>query len=282
MSLYKSSKGFIREKVSPTWWGRLSRGRAHTKRFFRENIWKLQHPGNDFYCPYCKNEYGKLIPYINPYEISAKADIISGQSISAYACPHCLSNDRERALYFFINKKDDFLSNKKILHFAPEKNLYSFLSSANSAEYVCADLDPKNYAHLSNEIEKIDITDIAYPDESFDIVICNHVLEHIPDDIRAMKEIFRVLKKSGTAILMVPIGAKLDDTYEDPTKTTEEERSVSFGQYDHVRIYAEKNYIERLRSSGFQVDAHALDIDAEKTAKYGLNSREKIYLGFKN
>lgn len=250
--------------------------------FLRWNFWRLRHPGNSFCCPYCKNEFGKFIPYVNPYEISVEADIVSGQSLAAYACPRCLSNNRERALYFFIRKQEGLLTSKRILHFAPERNLYPLISSADYVEYVCGDLDTKNYSHLSRKIERIDVTDIAYPDESFDIVICNHVLEHIPDDARAMKEILRVLRKSGMAILMVPVGTNLQDTYEDPSKVTEEERAVAFGQYDHVRVYAEKNYMERLKSAGFEADAHTLDMDTEETRKYGINPREKIYLGFKN
>lgn len=251
-------------------------------RFLRWNAWKLRYPGNMFSCPFCHKQFGKFIPYVNRYEISVRADIISGQTIAAHSCPYCLSGDRERMLYFFIQQRKGLLTSKAILHFAPERNVYSLISSADYKEYICADLNPENYCYPAKQIKKIDVTNIDYPDESFDIVVCNHVLEHIPDDKRAMREIFRVLKQSGVAILLVPIGGKLANTYEDTSKLTEEERSEAFGQLDHVRIYAESDYMERLQSAGFEVEANKVRMSAEEIMKYGINSKEKLYICIKS
>lgn len=247
----------------------------------RWNAWRLRYPGRNCSCPYCHKQFGKFIPYLNPYEISVRADIISGQTIAAHSCPYCLSDNRERTLYFFIQQRREFLTSKAILHFAPERNVYALISSADYKEYICADLNPENYYYPPKQIKKIDITNIDYPDESFDIVVCNHVLEHIPDDKRAMREICRVLKQSGVAILLVPIGGKLTNTYEDPSKVTEEERSVAFGQLDHVRIYAENDYIERLQLAGFEVEASKVGMSAEEIIRYGINCKEKLYLCMK-
>ncbi len=127
-------------------------------------------------------------------------------------------------------------------------------------------------------MKKIDITRIDFPDEQFDVVICTHIMEHIPDDRLAMREVRRVLRKGGKAIFDVSIGAKLTATFEDPSKTTEEERSEAFGQYDHIRIYAEGDYMERLKSVGFAVDPAGPHETAEDIRKYGLNAREKIFI----
>ena len=270
------------KNVMPLWlWGWLSRARATVKGLYRWHVWKAQNPGEGFECPYCQSKFSKFIPYVNRYEISVTADIISGQTINAYNCPRCLSHDRERLLRFFFQEKENSLQGKRVLHFAPENNLFSFISSSGCAEYICADLDPKTYAHLAGKIEQLDITDIAYSDESFDVVICNHIMEHIPNDHAAMGEIFRILKKSGMAVLMVPIGAALTDTYEDASKITEEERAEAFGQIDHVRVYEEKSYIARLEKAGFEVKSQLPQMSEADIQKYGINPREKIYLGFK-
>lgn len=281
MSLSKLLKQSIKNNIPMPIWRPLSCARANIKSFYRWKSWKAENSGGNFECPYCHSAFSRFIPYVNQYDISVTADIVSGQSIDAYSCPRCLSHDRERSLYFFFQEKENSLKGKRVLHFAPEDNLFSFISSAACDEYICADLDPKTYAHLPGKLKKLDITNIDYPDESFDIVICNHIMEHIPDDLRAMSEVFRVLKKSGMAVLMVPIGAALKDTYEDPSKVTEEERAEAFGQLDHVRVYEEKSYIKRLEKAGFDVKCHTAKMDEADIEKYGINPREKIYLGLK-
>jgi SAM-dependent methyltransferase len=139
----------------------------------------------------------------------------------------------------------------------------------------------RSYYPVSSTIRKLDLLDIDYPDRYFDIVICNHILEHIPDDLAAMKEIFRVIESQGTAILLVPIGAKLNETYEDATKVTAKERAQAFGQYNHVRIYAEGDYLDRLRSVGFRATAETLRLSEKGRVQYGINGREKIYVAAK-
>lgn len=250
------------------------------ERRVRSSMWRVTHPGHEYACPICGHRFGKFIPYINRYAISVTADIISGQSISANKCPWCGCYDRERSLYFYFKENIAF-AGKRVLHVAPEDSLCSLIASSGCAEYVCGDLDPRSYYPVSSTIRKIDLLDIAYPDRYFDIVICNHILEHIADDLVAMKEIFRVMKSQGTAILLVPIGAKLSKTYEDATKVTAEERAQSFGQGNHVRIYAERDYVDRLRSVGFRVTAETLRLSEKDRVKYGINGREKIYLAAK-
>lgn len=157
-----------------------------------------------------------------------------------------------------------------MLHFAPEHELSKIFREKSYIDYVGADLFPR-----SSDLEKIDVTDISYPDNSFDVVYCSHVLEHVPDDRKGMTEIARVLKPDGWAILQVPITA--ETTLEDPTITTPEERLRVFGQSDHVRRYG-PDYVDRLTESGLTVtvDQFAIDMDEELIHKYGL-IREEVF-----
>jgi len=227
-----------------------------SERRVRATAWRLRHPGREHSCPFCAKEFGKFIPYVNRRDIAVTADIISGQSISTEKCPSCYAYDRERALYFFFKDKIDF-AGKRVLHMAPEDALHGFLASSGCAEYVCGDLEPEAYYPVARTVRRLNLLHLDCADAYFDIIICNHILEHIPDDISAMKEIYRVLKPSGCAILLVPICAKLRTTFEDSSKTTDEERAQAFGQYNHIRIYAESDYLARLRSVGFHVTAES-------------------------
>ena len=126
---------------------------------------------------------------------------------------------------------------------------------------------------------KMDVTDIHYPENSFDVIICNHVLEHIPDDRKAMNELFRVLKPGGQAILQVPISLTLEKTFEDSTIITPEEREKVFGQKDHVRIYG-SDYIKRLKAAGFKVKEYKWTEDsnlADPQNRLCLNEDEVVY-----
>jgi predicted SAM-dependent methyltransferase len=152
--------------------------------------------------------------------------------------------------YGFLWKKRQIYSKKQqakyyILLQSPvlKKDLKNY-GGGGESYYITADLYKK-------AMVRMDITDILYPDETFDIILCNHVLEHVTDDIKAMREFFRVLKKDGWAILLVPI-ADMDKTYEDSSIVSEVDRLRAFGQGDHVRKYG-RDYIDRLRSVGFNV-----------------------------
>jgi SAM-dependent methyltransferase len=159
---------------------------------------------------------------------------------------------------------------KRMLHVAPEQCFERRLKERLGAGYLTADLlDP----HV---MERIDITRIQYPDESFDVIYCSHVLEHVTDDLQAMREFRRVLKRSGWAILLVPITA--DRTFEDPTVVLPSDRLRVFGQEDHVRRYG-PDYADRLREAGFEVDVTRVSdiIPADEAARMGLTRVGAIY-----
>lgn len=160
-------------------------------------------------------------------------------------CPHCSALERHRLVWLFFEKKTDLFDAKlkKMLHVAPELCFESRFKAQLGDNYLTADLFKK-------AMVKMDICDIQYSDESFDVIYCSHVLEHVPDDKQAMREFCRVLKKNGWAILNVPINGR--KTFEDSTIVTPQERLKAFGQEDHVRWYGQ-DYIERLSASGFKV-----------------------------
>ena len=159
-----------------------------------------------------------------------------------------------------------------MLHIAPEPSLSPKFRAARNMDYLSADLDPVK----AKAMVKMDITDIQFPDNSFDVIYCSHVLEHVPDDRKAMRELARVLKPSGWAMLAVPIPR--DKTFEDPKITTAADRERVYGQYDHVRAYG-PDFADRLRESGFAVtvDNFPSKISEEMVRRHGL-SRKDIFL----
>jgi len=162
-------------------------------------------------------------------------------------CAHCGSLERHRLFWLFAEQKTNLFDKreKQVLHIAPEPCLEPQLKRRLGRGYLTADfMDPR-------AMVRMDITDIQYPDDSFDVIYCSHVLEHVQEDVKAMRELRRVLKPDGWAVLLVPITA--ETTYEDPAVVDPRERLEKFGQEDHVRRYG-WDYIDRLRSAGFNVE----------------------------
>jgi predicted SAM-dependent methyltransferase len=157
---------------------------------------------------------------------------------------------------------------------APEFFFQKKMRAQSNLNYVSVDIDLKT----SLAMQEMDITKINRPDESVDVFLCSHVLEHIPDDRKAMREIFRVLKKDGWALLQVPIDENRSTTFEDPSVTTPQEREKVFGQNDHVRIYG-RDYVDRLKEAGFVVNMidYARHFPPEIIEKHRLATDEKIY-----
>ncbi len=165
------------------------------------------------------------------------------------------------------------------MHFAPEKMFYDIFSTNKDIEYYPCDLSPKAYTYDGNvKIIKADITKIPFQENYFDVIICNHVLEHITADGLATSELYRVLKKDGWAILQVPIDYKREATYEDFSITTPKGREKAFGQKDHVRWYGQ-DYKDRLKKAGFIVkeDDFVKSFSSEDLYRYGLIKSELIY-----
>lgn len=185
-------------------------------------------------------------------------------------CPKCDSLERHRLYYLYL--KDVIPSNRSInvLHFAPEKILTKLFKSFTNVHYLSADIQP------GKAMAKEDITQTSFSDNAFNLIFCSHVLEHVPDDHKAMRELYRILNPDGFAILQVPVktsfnGKVIDKTYEDFTITDPKEREKAFGQHDHVRVYG-KDFKDRLERAGFTVKLikYAEQLGEAKRRKYAL------------
>lgn len=163
-------------------------------------------------------------------------------------CPGCKGAERHRLLWLYLERETDiFFAPKSVLHVAPERTLASRLEAVHKEGYVSGDLDSPI------AMESLDVTAIRKPDAAFDLVVCSHVLEHVHDDIAAMREFHRVLRPSGMAIMQHPIDDQREKTYEDPTITTRAGRRRAYLQGDHVRVYG-RDFHDRLESVGFSIE----------------------------
>ncbi len=229
--------------------------------------------GDAYHCPLCNSDTRLQLKLGFDLEVIREKRIV-GAGVRTALCPVCNASDRIRLLYLFLRSKTGlFTQPARLLHFAPEPSLEHLIRKRKNIKYLTADL------YQEGVMEKIDITAIPYPDGSFDAILCNHVLEHVPEDKKAMREIYRVLKPGGWAILQVPFSLTLKDTFEDPTVTGREDRELTFGHWDHVRIYG-LDYPQRLEKAGFTVDIFSWVKDPDPTfhdPRLNLNREEVIF-----
>ncbi|MDX5325489.1 MAG: class I SAM-dependent methyltransferase [Bacteroidota bacterium] len=218
--------------------------------------------GNTFIDPIDGRGYRKFFPY--GYGNEQRPNALS---------PGTNSLERHRLLWLFLKEDTDFFSApKKMLHVAPEQCFYGRFRKMKNLDYTTADLN----SPIADV--KMDIHDIPMEDDTFDVVFCNHVLEHVNDDAQCMRELRRVLKPGGLAILQVPLYRDLEKTIEDPSITDPKERHRLFGQYDHVRKYG-LDYQERLENAGFKVTPVDFQkrLSKEEFEKYALPPGEILY-----
>jgi len=183
--------------------------------------------------------------------------------------PSTLSLERHRLLWLFLKGETNFFeANLKVLHFAPEQAFYTQFRRLKNIQYTTTDLN----SPLADV--KADICKLPFEDDAFDVILCNHVLEHIPDDTKAMKELFRILKPGGWGIFQVPQDLERAATFQDDRITDEKERARIFGQYDHVRVYG-RDYFQKLRSIGFRVT----EVDYTNTLTSGEIDRYRLAKG---
>jgi len=186
--------------------------------------------------------------------------------------PSTLSLERHRLFWLYLkNETDFFTAQKKVLHFAPEQAFHKRFKNMSNLDYITTDLN----SPLAEV--KADICNLPFKDNTFDVIFCNHVLEHIPDDTKAMKELYRVLNVGGMGIFQIPQDLSRDKTFEDNSITDKKERQKIFGQYDHVRIYG-RDYFDKLRSIGFKVEEvdYTKSLSEEDIDKYRLAKGEII------
>lgn len=186
--------------------------------------------------------------------------------------PSTLSLERHRLLWLYLQRETDLLDNNiSLLHFAPEQCFLSRFRESGNITYTTTDLR----SPIADV--KADICNLPFTDNSYDWIMCNHVLEHIPNDIQAMQELYRVLKSGGTGILQIPLDMNREETFQDDSITDPRERAKIFGQYDHVRVYG-MDYFDKLKSVGFEVEAinYTKSLSLEEIDRYRLAKGELI------
>ena len=216
--------------------------------------------GNTFTDPIDGNSFRSFLPY--GYEVQRQNAL----------SPSTLSLERHRLLWLYLKNETRFFTDKiKILHFAPEQAFYKRFKRLQNLDYTTTDLN----SPLADV--KADICDLPFNDNTFDFILCNHVLEHIPDDTKALQELFRVLKPEGMGIFQIPQDLSREITFEDDTITDKKERAKIFGQYDHVRVYG-RDYFDKLRSTGFKVREvnYTAVLSQDEITEYGLAKGEII------
>lgn len=222
--------------------------------------------GTKFTDPIDGNSYRRFLPY--GY----------GKSRKNALSPGTLSLERHRLMYLYLKNETLFFKDHlKVLHIAPEQCFLDRFKKLTNLEYITADL----YSPIVDV--KADILNLPFENETFDVVICNHVLEHIENDDIAINELFRVMKKGGFGIFQVPMKNSLEKTYEDKNITSKEDRKKHFGQYDHVRWYG-MDYFKRLENAGFEVFPikYYEKLGKENVQKFGLSQTEILPFVRKN
>jgi SAM-dependent methyltransferase len=244
--------------------------------------WRLRYgkyKGKGYRCNFCGARYERFVPEWPGPEVGPvlnELEVIAGYGENVF-CPWCGSKNRERLVKAVMEPL--VAGNKKILHFSPERHLYRWLAAR--AAVTTVDLEPGFFRSVDQGVRYADATKLDFGDNSFDMVVANHVLEHIGDDLVAMAEMFRVLKPRGTAILQVPYSPTLSRSLEDATVTDPHERARRFGQRDHVRIYALGDYIRRLEAAGFRVQLASPD-ELASFRDFAIQPGESVILGWKD
>ena len=249
----------------------------HQKRIY---IDLLSHWGLKYKCPICGFHSKNLNPIGIDNAAIQKYQIIGAGRRNA-GCPKCGSTDRERLLYTYLNYEIELFKkpNTKILHIAPEIIIMQKFLEYGFTNYYCGDFFAEGqHADYSHDLVKhMDVQNLPFNDNYFNLIICNHVLEHVFDEEKAMKEIHRVLCKEGTAILQVPISPILEKTISDSSITNSQILEEKFGQKDHVRLFG-KDYPSKLEFCGFQMKILELQ---SKYSKFGFNPKELLFVGKK-
>lgn len=224
------------------------------------SVFSKLNKGNKVTCPVCDHSYRKFLPY--------------GRIARANAlCPNCMALERHRLMWLFLKQKTSFFQKPlRVLHIAPEHCFIDRFEAMNNLDYITGDIE----SPLAKV--KMDVHDIPFPDNSFDVVFCNHVLEHVEDDIRACAEFNRVLRQDGWGVLQSPV-YPIETTLEDNTITDPAERERLFGQRDHVRKFG-NDYAERLRKSGLDIieNKFVKELDSDTIEKYALSENEIIFV----
>jgi SAM-dependent methyltransferase len=231
-------------------------------------------------CAACGRAVAGFLPYrkgLASLSDAIRVLDVSGSDVENFECPRCGANDRLRHLMLYMGNAGIFerIAGARVLHFAPEKHLAGRIRAAGPANYVMADIAPS-----APGVEQVDMTGMAFPDASFDLVIANHVLEHVTDLAAGLSELARVLAPGGIAILQTPYSQRLASTFEDPGVDDDSARLVLYGQEDHVRMFGSDigQVISRLSGLASRMAAHADALPAIDAWRHGVNAAEPFFL----
>jgi predicted SAM-dependent methyltransferase len=224
--------------------------------------------GNNVECPVCEKSFRKFLSY--------GSDVAHRENV---LCPYDLTLERHRVMWLYLKNKSNFFTapNLKVMHIAPEQCFYPKFKTQKNLDYTTGDLlSPIADLHF-------DLHQIPLEDNQYDVIFCNHVMEHVKDDLQCMKELHRIMKPGGWGIMQVPIDSSRTETYEDWSITDPKEREKHFWQYDHVRLYG-LNYPKRLEEAGFRVEIidFSKELSPEKFERYRIPKEELLYVVHKD
>jgi Methyltransferase domain len=239
--------------------------------------------GDDYRCPVCQVGLRAFKPMWKSYWRDAVhfGYVHHGRemetfNLPAFSCPKCDASDRERLMAIYLDRIWPTLEGRgaiRLIDFAPAYPLSRKIRRYPSIEYRSADLSRADVQ------EHIDLTDIQYPDASFDVFLCSHILEHVPDDRRAMRELCRILKPGGFGLVLVPLVIGVDETHEDPTIKSVAQRWKYFGMGDHVRHYGKRDFVARLSEAGFTVEQLGIGYFGKETfRRAGVAENSVLYV----
>ena len=227
-------------------------------------------------CPVCDGRYRRLFDSGYGHDVLERLQVVGGMRRGADRCPLCHATARERLIAFWLDRAR-LPDAPRIAHFAPEKGLTKRLR-AISPRYRAYDAEPARYRHLP-DVDHADLCALHMDTASTDLVICNHVLEHVPDADLAMRELFRVLASGGIAILQVPIALNLEHTIELGVESSAGQRIEKLGQDDHLRLFSRGDYLSRLGDAGFDVEQYrAFDHAPEAATRWLLDPFETLFV----
>ena len=224
----------------------------------------ILYKGNNVECPVCEKHFSKFLSYGS--DVAHRDNVL---------CPYDLTLERHRLMWLYLRDHSNFFSSEKlnVLHIAPEQCFYGRFKKQENLSYLTGDLvSPLADMHF-------DLHHIPLEDNRFDVVFCNHVLEHVDDALQCMRELHRVLKPGGWGIMQVPIDYSRDITYEDSSIVTPEDREKHYWQKDHVRLFG-KDYPQWLEKAGFNVEEFLKEknYDATLIHRYRLQKEEVLYI----
>lgn len=229
-------------------------------------------------CPLCLSQISRYRSHGGIAPVAEEVRVVGAMRRENDRCPVCHGVDRTRMTMLFLEKTyGAALKSQRILHVAPEWGLYRYFQRRGVSGYTPCDLDLFRYRHIRT-VRKVDCTSLPFPDESHDIIVCSHVLEHVRDDHAALSEFHRVLRPGGRAILQVPLALDRPETDEDPLVVTPRAREARFCQWDHVRLYGQ-DYGIRLQRAGFELELYdPFALHADDAEALHLNRLERLFV----